>query len=155
MKTTRLKLSQKIGIAFLILVLLFAVLHILFFALMMYVKVIRPALTHYPADQSESKWASEDGRISFQIDKVSKLGYGTMVLDDGSIVNIIFFAGVTDGKTITIYANIDEEQEKIIETWYGDFIRKDRFTATVRETTYFEVGQKITFHRVDEDKDTT
>ena len=37
----------------------------------------------------------------------------------------------------------------------GSFNRKDKFTVTVKETTYFEVGQKITFYRVDDEEDSS
>ncbi len=155
MKKSKLTALQKIGIAFLIPFLLLLVLQIMFFAFMMYIKVIGPALNDYPTDQPGSKWASEDGKISFKIEGVANVGYGTMLLEDGSLIDIQFYASSGTGKEIFISIPVDNgEAVKDIEIWRGDFKHKDRFTATVKKTTYFEVGQKITFYRVDEDIDT-
>ena len=60
------------------------------------------------------------------------------------------FYKILTHNSFTIRIKANGEYDKDIETWYGDFRRKDRFT--VRETTYFEVGQKITFYRLGENE---
>ena len=67
------------------------------------------------------------------------------------------FSGEIRGERIHIYAIEAKGREGLYpeeryETWRGNFKRKDKFIVTVEETTYFKVGQKITFYRVDDDK---
>ena len=66
---------------------------------------------------------------------------------NGKEIEILFLDG--EGKNIHIFP-IETKVRDIndrYELWVGDFIQEDKFTVTVEKTTYFEVGQKITFYR--------
>lgn len=109
-----------------------------------------------PCDQKNTKWISEDGRISFWSDET-----GSGVIENGD-ETIEIHVGIGPATEIDIYPleNVVPYDEEIgtgfkvtgeaIEHWVGDFKYKDHFTATVKRTTYFHVGDQITFYRVDE-----
>lgn len=101
-----------------------------------------------PIDQPLTKWVSEDGAICFETDE-NGVGYGTMIVED-DIFDIMFNTGA--GWAIGIYRIKDEEHQELIELWYADFSKDGKFTAEVTNyTTYFEIGDKFVFYRVDED----
>lgn len=104
-----------------------------------------------PCDQPGTKWVSEDNRIQFSVDE-NQLAVGIMKIDKNEI-EILF----TNGPSIEVdiysraaIGRLDYYPEEHYEYWIGDFKNKDQFTATVKKTTYFEIGQKITFYRVDD-----
>ena len=112
-----------------------------------------------PCDQSNTKWISEDGQIYFWTDEHNYVS-GEMLIGDETIdiyvgigpateINIHPLENVTpyDGKIGTGFHVTGEA----VEHWIGDFDYNDQFTATVKRTTYFNVGDKITFYRVDDD----
>ena len=107
-----------------------------------------------PSDQPDTEWISEDGSIKFYVDE-NLYATGSMNIKDTEIPFI--FSGEIRGERIHIYAIEAKGREGLYpeeryETWRGNFKRKDKFIVTVEETTYFKVGQKITFYRVDDDK---
>ena len=72
---------------------------------------------------------------------------------------------VVDGKTVDFYLSTDmgsgmhlfasevmetnlETQESEYEYWLCSYYRKDQFSATVKETTYFKTGEVLVFHKV-------
>ena len=109
-----------------------------------------------PIDQPGRKWVSEDGSIVLYTNENQKTT-GSMVVN-GDEIPFVFSNG--NGVSIGIYS-IEVQNQSVrdvkdrYELWVGDFNRKDKFTVTVKETTYFEVGQKITFYRVDDDEDSS
>ena len=76
-------------------------------------------------------------------------GIGNMQI--GTENKTVYFS-IGPAVTIEVYMVAAEEKRDYIEHWTGDFDKEDSFTATVKETTYFEVGQKINFFRVDDDE---
>lgn len=106
-----------------------------------------------PCDQPNSNWATKDKTIVFSIDK-NGAGTGQFAVD-GEIID--FHLAIGPAEQIDIYS---PEPERFIdgeipvygypfEQWVGDFNKSYKFTATVKTTTYFEVGEKITFYRID------
>ena len=108
-----------------------------------------------PSEQPGTDWISEDGSIKFYVDE-NLYATGSMNIKDTEIPFI--FSGEIRGERIHIYAIEAKGREgwypeERYETWRGNFKRKDKFTVTVEKTTYFEVGEKITFYRVDDEED--
>lgn len=102
-----------------------------------------------PIDQPNKKWVSEDGSIKLSTDENQRTT-GSMIIN-GKEIEILFLDG--EGKNIHIFP-IETKVRDIndrYELWVGDFISEDKFTVTVEKTTYFEVGQKITFYRVEDE----
>lgn len=127
---------------------------VLFIALTLYGMYIYRYEGKRPSDQPGTEWISEDGSIKFYVDE-NLYATGSMNIKDTEIPFI--FSGEIRGERIHIYAIEAKGREGLYpeeryETWRGNFKRKDKFTVTVEETTYFKVGQKITFYRVDDDK---
>lgn len=106
-----------------------------------------------PCDQPLTKWISEDGTISFEVNE-NGTGYGTITIPERTIA-IEFNTGVAND--INIYRTTkDGTSIEMIEWWSARFIWDDRFTVVVpKNTTYFEPGQRIKFIRVDEGKGET
>lgn len=104
-----------------------------------------------PCDQPNTNWATEDGTISFSIDENGN-GTGKIVID-GETIDIDIGFGPATQIYISPLENVDGDHVYgySIEYWTGDSYRSDRFTATVEKTTYFEVGEKLTFYRIDDD----
>lgn len=110
-----------------------------------------------PVDQPGSKWRSEDGSIYFEVgdwSSESLAGIGKMKIGEEETLDIYVATGL--GSDIVIYPLENVTPEGVvklpyIEYWIGDFHRKDRFTATVKKTTYFSVGEKVKFYRVDDE----
>ena len=110
-----------------------------------------------PSDQPDTEWISEDGSIKFYVDE-NQHATGSMNIKGTEIPFI--FSGEIGGERIWVYAIEAKDRlglypEEEYETWRGNFKRKDKFTVTVEKTTYFEVGQKITFYRVDDEEDSS
>ena len=108
-----------------------------------------------PCDQPGTEWVSEDGSIEIYVDE-NQYATGSMNIKGTEIPFI--FSGEIRGEIIDIYAIEAKGREGLYpeeryETWRGNFKRKDKFTVTVEKTTYFEVGEKITFYRVDDEED--
>ena len=109
-----------------------------------------------PIDQLGRSWISEDGSIILNTDENQETT-GSMTID-GVEIPFLF----VDGQGEVIYIDSIEAKDRLglypeetYEKWIGDFIWKDKFTVTVEKTTYFEVGQKITFYRVDDEEDSS
>lgn len=101
-----------------------------------------------PCDNPGTQWASEDGDISFHILE-SSLGTGVLRTAEQNI-NIYVSFDMAIG--IKLYYIKDIRNNSIIgfpfETWEGNYTSDQSFVATVVESTYFDVGDKIEFHRV-------
>lgn len=100
--------------------------------------------------QPNTEWLSDNGKISFSVDDAHQI-YGYIEIDDGEKVKFYFATDMAGN--IRIY-NADESDDGVIshaslEYWKCSYPSSKKFTATVEETTFFEVGQKIVFHRLD------
>ncbi len=104
-------------------------------------------------EQPNTKWVSEDETIVFYVDD-NRQTTGTMCVNEKNI-DIYLREGLQRDGSMYIYP-IEVLQEEIwsesrrYECWQCAYKSEDKFVATVEETAFFEVGQKITFHRVDE-----
>ena len=110
-----------------------------------------------PIDQPNTTWISEDGNIVIEVDSEG-LAVGCFYADEEKI-NFLFRPSPV---TILMYQLdediLSEDNETIIwstankplmEKWQPKFSHNDHFTIRVKETTYFEIGQKIEFYRKD------
>ncbi len=106
-----------------------------------------------PNNQLGSKWLSSDKSIELVI----RSDY-----DHNSFCNISFDTGEKKSFYLSFDMGYGLElyDESVIsadvihgydryEHWNCSFIDKRKFVATVEKTTFFEVGQEITFYRVD------
>ena len=100
-----------------------------------------------PTGQNNTKWVSEDGVLTFYVDE----NYTATGIYAGSDKHINLYLVTDYGTGMHVYpmnwidATLDPEYR--YELWDCDFKSKTRFVATVIETTFFEVGQEITFIR--------
>lgn len=109
-----------------------------------------------PCDQPGTEWVSEDGSIKIHVDE-NQQATGSMNING---TEIPFILELGSGKMMWIDSIEAKDRlglypEETYEKWIGDFIWEDKFTVTVEKTTYFEVGQKITFYRVDDEEDSS
>ena len=100
--------------------------------------------------QDNTSWKSADGTISYCVNE-SASGVGTLIVGD-KILNIYLFEDFGRGMYILpgeLYDSekIDSKHDRY-EYWECSFKSKEHFVATVIETTFFEIGQKIEFYRV-------
>ena len=101
-----------------------------------------------PSGQPNTMWVSKDGKIEFSVDEN---GYttGMMTLEGQSISVHIGFEPET-GCGMHIYPESEiRDKDTRYEYWSCTFWSEKQFTATVEETTFFRVGQKIIFYRQD------
>lgn len=103
--------------------------------------------------QPNTKWVSEDGTITFYVDE-NCVATGTMLID-GEEIEILLREGPLRSVELGVYPidyfeREDRSPEDKYEHWLCAYKSAKRFIATVKTTTYFEEGQKITFHRVDD-----
>lgn len=115
-------------------------------------------LNNRPIAQPNTMWVSTDGRIKFVVeekytsqDEWYMCCTGEMLFDDGvDYVEVVFGSG--PDIRIVPKENRDENQilsSDYLEYWIGDFEYPDRFTATVKRSTYFNEGDEIEFYRID------
>lgn len=101
-----------------------------------------------PCDNPGTQWVSEDEDISFCTSE-SGDGIGVLYIGGQSIdIYIVFDMAVG----INVYHPENISDNAItgfpFETWEGNYTSDQSFVATVVESTYFDVGDKIEFHRV-------
>ena len=106
-----------------------------------------------PINQIGSKWLSSDKNVELVIrDDYDQDSFCTVTLDNGEKMRfyLTFDTGcgmeLSDESVIT--TGVIHEYD-IYEDWECSFKSKKKFVATVKETTFFETGQEITFYRVD------
>ena len=113
-----------------------------------------------PSGQKNTFWQSEDNRVFFGV--LESGGATGKMYIDGSEID--FYLTDTMGGDILIYNNNvlythaltrEDEYEYWVcneyEYWVCNYKNKDEFVATVKETTFFKVDEKIKFHKVDEE----
>ena len=121
-----------------------------------------------PSGQPDSKWRSEDGSVVFTIGGYTELE--TVVVGNGRVVPAIVYSGepgtiftedgpinifvhFSAGTSISVTSEVDDSgNDHCYEVWNCSYKSKKHFIATVQETTFFEVGQKIEFYRIDEEE---
>ena len=101
-----------------------------------------------PCEQPNSIWVSDDNNIIINIDSQQR-NKGVIKIDNKEI-EFIFTNG--PGYNIDLYSISSENrlglnEEEHYENWSGNFVNQNKFIATVKETTFFTVGDKITFHK--------
>ena len=115
-----------------------------------------PSEENRPCLQHETYWKSECGRIEFTVlsedDDYGAIGKMTI---DGNVIEF-FLTNALNSKTILYDPSVRETKlvdsdEDVYETWKCAYVSKDKFIAYVEETTYFEVGEKIVFHKTVDD----
>lgn len=108
-----------------------------------------------PIEQPNTKWISENKQVTFWVDEN---GHVTGIIENGDDkISVYFGMGVSDIIDIYLLENVKPNEDgsgdivtgPILEYWIADYAHYDHFTATVERTTYFHVGEKITFYRVD------
>lgn len=103
-----------------------------------------------PCDQPNTKWASEDRSIYFEI-KDKCYGVGS-IFKNGTKVEFYFTNDAGIGihlYSLNVLSSHIESDEEEYEYWIGSF-EMNEFVATVKKTTYYEVGQKIKFYKLEE-----
>lgn len=102
-----------------------------------------------PCDQPNTEWVSEDGTVYFSVNEKGRIEDGVLLFDDEIKVHV----AIGPATEIDIYYLSDVYENHVsgfpFEHWVGYFIKDNEFVAVVKETKYFEVGQKIKFHRID------
>ncbi|MBE6750441.1 MAG: hypothetical protein E7560_04690 [Ruminococcaceae bacterium] len=95
-----------------------------------------------------TKWQSKDKSITLYISD-DQIGYGSINIDDKNIdVYFDFYNGLRMWGSH--YSEYFKEGTPItIEDWEMD-CSEGEFTATVIDTTYFEIGEEIVFELVEE-----
>ena len=103
-----------------------------------------------PCDQSGSKWESSEKTIVFSVDE-NGVGIGKMTVGQ-KVLEIHIAIGPTTQICIYPLENVKGNRVELpyYERWIGTFKKASEFTATVVETTYFTVGEQITFYRLSE-----
>jgi len=103
-----------------------------------------------PCSQPNTKWMSEDKKIVFTVDD-NNHAMGEMFLDGGTI-GFYMTNDMGSGMHLFDLSVIDtavETTENEYEYWICSYKSKKEFIAIVKKTTYFDVGEKIVFHRMD------
>ena len=113
-----------------------------------------PAKTRWKlVRQPDTRWESEDGTITFYVDE-NCVATGTILIN-GEEVEICLLEGPLRSVELDVFpidiveTGITSSEDRY-EHWLCSYKSEKRFVATVKNTTYFEEGQKITFHRVDD-----
>ena len=117
-----------------------------------------------PFNQKNTHWVSDCGRVSFTVDDDGdNCVDGTITLSDGTIINIQMCEWIPERRIIVYdYADscIDEVTDgfgkkyeflsfkKEVACLKHRYYKKDYFVAIVKESTYFEKGERFVFRKV-------
>ena len=114
---------------------------------------------YIPYRRPDTTWVSEDGTIVFTVSE-SGSGTGTMTVEDETIE--FYFSAYFDHGIYIFPISVTTEEipeptlpnllirDLEFEYWGNSSTGKDIYIVYVWETTYFEKGQEIVFHRVDD-----
>lgn len=103
--------------------------------------------------QPNTSWVSDDGSIILSVDN-EQCTTGTIMVN-GESIEVFALEGMQRDSSMSVF-HIDLKGKPInkfkdrCEYWDCSYKSEDKFVATVKETTYFEEGQKITFNKVAE-----
>ena len=131
---------------------------ILFLAMSSLVACDNPILeSRVPQKFPGSRWESDDGSITFtcfQSDENIRFAIGQIVIEE-EVINFEMKSSRGGWQHLYYYEDGDGTMSlplaEQFEIWHCNYTSKKRFVATVVTTTYFEIDQKIVFHRVDEE----
>ena len=131
---------------------------ILFLAMSSLVACANPILeSRVPQNFPGSHWESDDGSITFtcfQSDENIRFAIGQIVIEE-EVINFEMIGAWGGWQHLYYYEDGDGTKSlplaEQFEIWHCNYTSKKRFVATVVTTTYFEIDQKILFHRVDEE----
>ncbi len=103
-----------------------------------------------PTNQPNTTWVSSDETIVFTVSSTCDTT-GQMVVN-GEVVE--FCLTTYPGSVMNLYDTVVldtniETPESRYEQWTCSYKSKAFFIATVKDTTFFEVGKEISFYRVD------
>jgi len=116
-------------------------------------------LTNRPTAQPDTTWVSTDGRVKFTVEEKYTSqdewyihSSGEIYTDDGVDYVVVIFGPWSEIHVVPIEDSDDNfvNLTNVLEYWVGDFQHPDRFTAKIKETTHFNVGENIEFYRIDE-----
>lgn len=107
------------------------------------------------SNQLNTKWISEDGTIVFSVND-NHLVTGTIDVN-GKVMEIYIVTEPEAGTGMHIYPISvleyeSKSEEDKYEYWICSYETEKEFIATVRKTTFYGVGQKITFHKVSQEE---
>lgn len=102
--------------------------------------------------QSDTLWVSEDNTCVFSVDSSGRVT-GTIQTNTDA-VQVYVVEGVSADTTIYIFPIEFLENEhypayEYYEIWSCNYKSDKKFVITARETTFFQEGEKIVFHRQD------
>ena len=104
-----------------------------------------------PCGQPNTKWISEDKTIEFTVNE-NNLATGKIILD-GETIN--FYMANDTGAGMHLFP-IEVLEDSVLDTndeqeyWLCNYKSRKEFTAIVKKTTFFSIGKRIKFHRVDD-----
>ena len=109
-----------------------------------------------PYNFPNSTWVCEEYDITVYIDADSN-GTGTMVIEGQQIAfDYVEYSGVNIGlyePNTSIWDDFFScyvlDEEACFERWVANYIEPTHFFVTVKESTYFTVGEVLTFNRAD------
>lgn len=109
----------------------------------------------HPIEQPLTTWRSEDGRVEFSIPEDMFMDPTGIIKADGQEIDVTFYmTTVETGISVVITDSIiwvdGRYQAQHLEDWGSQVISKKEFRVEVKKTTYFQEGDIIVFHRVDE-----
>ena len=109
-----------------------------------------------PERQFNTAWANSDNTIYFKI--LCNGDVNGFIKTEYGINDVNFVIGAQQGEIIVYPLNVKVNNENNIitynfsdriEWWCADFYSPDEFVVTVKESTYFDVGDTFVFHKVD------
>lgn len=104
-------------------------------------------LGNRPMDQPNTIWVSKDGTVTIEVDE-NKRATGYFIIDGKRTDFYLTARAVTiEVYSIDVLEMTGLHPDDQYEEWAADFTYGDHFTVKVSKTTFFKVGQKITFYR--------
>ncbi len=150
-------MRNKKNLIWIIPVVIIGVIHAAFISVMFIGKINQSAyLDRRPDVQAYTTWVSEDGKIRIHTDE--KFDCKIYFEQDDETKEYYFTSGLSYEASVHYPDYVDRytlEEEKTLPTieeyeeWEFTEYKKNSFTIVVKKTTFLEVGQTITFHKVE------
>ncbi len=109
-----------------------------------------------PCAQWNTTWISEDGKIVINIHDHGK--GGTVSFKQNGVVTNCYFES-DRGYFADVYSLEALEQNRLglypeehYERWAYKIVKEDTFTICVEQTTFLQIGNTITFYKIEKDK---
>lgn len=103
---------------------------------------------HHPGKQPNSTWVSEDGNVVISI--AENPGWRIYIQTGDANIECLFKMGpgqLADVYDIDAQERVGLYEEEHFERWTCAMKDDDTFVVTVKKTTFFTEGEKITFHK--------